>query len=128
MMNSVDHVLSLLKKNPKVMAAILFGSRARGSASLLSDTDLAVVLKDPTPEDEAEVGSLYSSQIDLALFHRLTPYVQYEVLKEGKVLFVRDREYLTRVIWRTIHNFLEYSWMYRRVKEKIANESRGARS
>ncbi len=56
-MDNVDHVLTLLKENPKVMAIILFGSRARGNVGPLSDTDLAVILKDPTPEDEAEGGA-----------------------------------------------------------------------
>ena len=45
------------------------------------------------PEDEAELGSLYSRKVDLVLFHRLPTYIQFEVLREGKILlYLRDEE------------------------------------
>lgn len=52
------------------------------------------MLKDPSKEDKAEIGSLYSDKVDLVLFHRLPKYIQFEIFKNGKKLFIRDKEYI----------------------------------
>ncbi len=118
-MMELELVLERLKSHEKVLAVILFGSTVRGETTPLSDVDIAVVVEDPTPEDEAELGSLYSRRIDLVLFHRLPPYIQFQVLKEGKVLYLRDKEKFKEIKFRTIRNYLEHSRMYRRVREML---------
>ena len=81
--------------------------------------DIAVVLEDPTPEDEAELGSLYSRRIDLVLFHRLPPYIQFQVLREGKVLYLRDEERFREIKFRTVRTYPEHSRMYKRAGEML---------
>jgi len=115
----LEKVLSELREHPKVVAVYLFGSQARGEATPLSDIDIAVILKDIDPKAEGEVGSLYSKKIDLVLFHRLPLYIQFEVLKEGKELLVKDEEYLEEVKLRVLRDYLEQEWLYRRLKEDM---------
>ncbi|MGC8843978.1 MAG: type VII toxin-antitoxin system MntA family adenylyltransferase antitoxin [bacterium] len=115
----LEKILAELRNHPKVLAVYLFGSQARGEAKPLSDIDIAVILKEIDPETEGEIGSLYSERIDLVLFHRLPLYIQFEVLKEGKELFVADEEYLEQVRFRVIKDYLEQEWLYRRLEEDI---------
>ena len=52
-------------------------------------------------------------------FHRLPLYIQFEVLKDGKILFLRDRNYFNRIKRRVIRNYLEMSEMYRRFERRV---------
>ncbi|MGB9861492.1 MAG: type VII toxin-antitoxin system MntA family adenylyltransferase antitoxin [Candidatus Bipolaricaulaceae bacterium] len=112
-------VLAKLKEHPKVKAVVLFGSWARNEITPLSDIDLAVILDDPTPEDEAEVGSLYTPKVDVVLFHRLPLPVQFAVIREGRELFVRDEEFHHRVRLRTVHRYLEMAHLYQALVREV---------
>ena len=89
-------IIEQIKKCPEVIAVYLFGSYAKDTRKPISDIDIAVILKNPDPQAEAEIGSLYSPEIDVVLFHRLPLHIQFEVLKYGKELFSRDDDVLKR--------------------------------
>ncbi len=115
----LQKVIDELKKHPKVVAAVLFGSWARGEQTPLSDIDMAVFLKDPTPDDEADVGSMYSDDIDLVLFHRLPLYIQFEVLRDGKEIFVKDREALNEMIVKTLLRYHEMADFFKEIEIEV---------
>lgn len=119
MNNIINKIINELKDHSKLVAIYLFGSYAKGEEKPISDIDIAVILKNPSKEDEAEVGSLYSNKIDLVLFHRLPVYIQYEVFKYGKEIFVKDEEYLFELKLKTMKKYLEYSRMYNSIKKEI---------
>lgn len=121
--SEAQRVVQELQKHPKVVAVFLFGSWARGETTPLSDVDLAVLLREPTPADEVEVGSLGGPRVDVVLFHRLPLHVQHEVLREGKELFVRDRAFLEEVYARTVHRYLEMSPLYRALTQEVLGRS-----
>jgi len=82
---------------------ILFGSRARGDAGAGSDVDVCLVL---TPDRAAEPGPTekrldYLGRFDLDVFQALPLAVRSRVLKEGKILFVRDEDTLYDLAIRT---------------------------
>lgn len=105
--------LAAIQAHPKVVAVLLFGSWARGEPSPLSDVDIAVLLQAPDRHDEAEIGSLYSDQVDVVLFHRLPLYIQFEVLKTGQELFVRDEEAYAQIRHAVLRDYLEIAHLYR---------------
>ncbi|RKX38533.1 MAG: nucleotidyltransferase domain-containing protein [Thermotogae bacterium] len=107
-----------LEKHPKVIAAVLFGSCAREEQTPLSDIDIAVFLKDPTPDDEADIGSMYSDSIDLVLFHRLPLYIQFEVLKDGKEVFVKDRQVFNEIVLKTLMNYHEMERFFKELRPR----------
>jgi len=104
-----------MKAYPKVVAIFLFGSYVMGAEKPLSDIDLAVVLKEPDAEIEAEVGSMYSEKFDVVLFHRLPLHIQFEVLKYGREIFCRDEDFLLNIKRIVLRNYLETSWLYQRI-------------
>jgi len=116
---TVQRVLAEVQQHPKVVAIFLFGSWARGEQMPISDVDIAVLLDSPDKRDEADIGSMYSPTIDLVLFHRLPVRIQFQVLKEGQPLFVRDEEKLIETTFQVMRQYHEMEWMYRRYYEDI---------
>jgi len=116
---TVQRVLAEVQQHPKVVAIFLFGSWACGEQMPISDVDIAVLLDSPDKRDEADIGSMYSPTIDLVLFHRLPVRIQFQVLKEGQPLFVRDEEKLIETTFQVMRQYHEMEWMYRRYYEEI---------
>ncbi|CAD7768758.1 Nucleotidyltransferase domain protein [Candidatus Methanoperedenaceae archaeon GB37] len=115
----LEGIVEQIKTCSKAVAVFLFGSYAKDTEKPLSDVDIAVILKSPDPEAEAEIGSLYSRKIDVVLFHRLPLHIQFEVLKDGREIFSRDDEYLFKIKMDVLRNYLETSWMYQRIASGV---------
>jgi len=119
LMRETQDLVEELRKNPNVSAVVLFGSQATGKARPNSDADLAVLLNKTDRETEAEVGSMYSEKIDLALFHRLPLYIQFRVFREGKTLYVGDEAHLLDTKLRTMRGYHEMQYHYEKRKKHI---------
>lgn len=115
----VQRIVAEIQQHPKVVAILLFGSWARGEQMPISDVDIAVLLDNPDSSDEADIGSMYSPTVDVVLFHRLPVRIQFQVLKEGKPLFVCDEEKLKEVTFRVMRQYHEMQWLYRRYFEEV---------
>ncbi|MGB9833155.1 nucleotidyltransferase domain-containing protein [Thermodesulfovibrio sp. 3462-1] len=118
-MKEVDKILETIKNYPKLIAVYLFGSYAKGEEKPISDIDIAIILKDPEKNDEAEIGSLYSEKLDVVLFHRLPLHIQYEVFKYGKEIYVKDEEYLLDLKLRILKNYLDYSRVFEFMRSEV---------
>lgn len=119
----INRVVDEVIKHSEVLTVILFGSYAKGEDTPLSDVDICVILSDVNEKAEADIGSMYSSEIDLVLFHRLSLHVQFEVLKYGKVLFCRNEEMLDGIKLKVLRNYLEMSNFYERIGKRVLNEN-----
>ncbi len=115
----IEKLVKELKKIKEVEAIILFGSHAKKQAKPLSDIDIAVIVKKPSKKLETEIGSLYSKDIDIVLFHRLPLYIQFEVLKFGKPLFIRNEKFFEKIKFKVLKEYLEMSSSYERMKKLI---------
>jgi len=102
----VERLVSAARADRDVLAVILYGSRARGDAHAASDLDVALVLTDGvrTPLDVGRIQLRYASlsDADIQVFQRLPLAVQSRVLREGRVLFVRDEDALYEAAFRTV--------------------------
>mgnify|MGYP000370017604 CR=1 FL=1 len=119
MKDEIDEVVRYLKKYPNVAAIILFGSSARGKTKPLSDIDIAVIIKKPSKKIEADVSSLSSNLLDVVNFHRLPLYIQFEVLKYGQPLFIKDKKYFLKVKMEVLREYLEMSHLYERMRKRV---------
>lgn len=118
-MKEISNLIEIIEEIPQVIAIIIFGSYAKGNHKSISDIDIAVILENPSIELEAEVGSLYSSKIDLVLFHKLPLYIKYEVFKYGEKLFCKDYNKLLEIEREVLRKYLEMSSMYERIKQRV---------
>ncbi len=72
-----DKILALFKKNPKIEAVILFGSRAKGNFKPGSDIDLALQGKGLTLSDFTPIQLAYEElylpwKLDLVLYDSIS--------------------------------------------------------
>lgn len=72
--------------------AVLFGSRARGTARPGSDLDIAVLLDDE--EDLATLGvaleRAVGRRVDLVSLRSAPPLLRFEIARDGRLLFERE--------------------------------------
>lgn len=116
---SLNALLEKIKEFPEVLAIILFGSYAKEKAKEMSDIDIAVVVRNPDKHIEGELGSFYSPNFDVVLFHRLPLHIQFEVLKHGKVVFCRNEKGLLEIKRGVLSEYIEMSEMYERIRRRV---------
>ena len=104
-----------LEKEPKLAYALVFGSRAKGSAHAGSDLDLAVGVTPGTKLSPLELGSLVSilesatgQTIDIVLLDGAPPAVAYRVFRDGRVVLERDHAALVERKTRAILDYLDF--------------------
>lgn len=121
---TVRRVLDRARRDPDVLAVILFGSHARGEASAASDVDLCLVLAVDTTKNLAmsrtRLAYLAEGAGDLVIFQQLPLHLRSRVLKEGRVLFVRDEDALYDVAIRAARAFEGFRHLHRAYLDEIA--------
>jgi predicted nucleotidyltransferase len=105
----VNLLVDRLSKNRKVMAIYLFGSQINGRARRDSDVDIAVLLADSTDKMECDVLLERRGDIDISLFHRLPLSIQFSILKNGRILYCRDKSFCEKVMRGILMRYLDFS-------------------
>ncbi len=109
--------------DPDVLAVILFGSHARGEAGPGSDVDVCLMMtstRDPDAAFRRKLSYSGTFDIDLVLFHELPLHIRRRVLREGRVLFVRDEDRLYELAIRTAREFEDFKHIYRAYLDEVA--------
>ncbi len=102
---AIDQLLARAQNDPAVLAVILFGSVARHEQGPRSDVDVCLVLSPALPRPiRASMRLAYSkeSDLDVQIYQDLPVFVRRRVLREGKVLLVKDENLLYDVAFRTM--------------------------
>ena len=126
-MRSQRHIERLLQRaaqDPEVLAVMLYGSVARGETSAASDVDVCLVL---TPErrtaaqmSEQRLEYVQDFDLDIQVFQQLPLYIRQRVLKDGRVLFVRDEDQLYELAYRTVQAFEDFRPRYQAYLDEVA--------
>ena len=123
----IDKVLARARKDADVLAVFLFGSVVRGEQTAHSDIDICLVLVPPRTPYESTLLSrkrleyLAQFDLDVQIFQALPLYIRSRILKEGKVLFVRDEDLLYDLAFRTAQAFEDFKPIYYRYLEQVAH-------
>lgn len=110
---SKEKLKKIFEKN-RVVFAYLFGSQVKRKTGKLSDIDIAVFLDEKIPCSKffdirlklvGELGDFFKrNDIDVVILNEAPPLLSHRILKEGKVIFSKDRrkqiEYEVRAILR----------------------------
>jgi len=107
-------IVAKARDDAEVIGVAVYGSVARKESSPMSDVDICIFLK-PRRYQRAEMCSKRmeylraagSEKADVQLFQQLPLAVRSMVLKEGKLVFVRDERALYGLAFETIRD-LEY--------------------
>jgi predicted nucleotidyltransferase len=111
----MERLRHALEQETRLAYALVFGSRARGSALPQSDLDVAVGLASGVRLDPHELGDLVSTleratgrTIDLVLLDEAPPALAYRVFRDGRVLLERDHSALVERKTRAILDYLDF--------------------
>lgn len=117
-----------------VVAAYLFGSHARGRAWAHSDVDVAVLLEGRPDNDRCfdmrlEVigglmGILHTNDVDVLILNQAPPALRYAVLRDGILLFCRDRQALIEFRVRALNEYLDFKPILKRHGDAILEKAR----
>ena len=121
--SQMEKILAKAMEDPKVVAIILFGSRARGDTTVGSDYNLCLMLCPGQYTVEylfqKRLGYLALGAGDVHIFSQLPLYIRQRVLKEGRVLLCKDEEELYETAVRTAREFEDFRHMYREYLEEL---------
>jgi uncharacterized protein len=123
----IDKLLVQARQDADVLAALLFGSVARGEQTAGSDIDVCLVLMPrSTPYERAFLSHkrleyLTHFTLDVHIFQALPLYIRSRVLKEGQGLFVRDEDLLYAIAFRTAQAFEDFKPIYYHYLEQVAH-------
>ena len=134
MINSKDIIR--IAKRYRLSLIYLFGSKVRGRDTILSDIDIAILLKN---EKEINFKKLIldlifefsyvfnSDKIDLLILNKAGLDIQYSVVSEGKILYQLNEDircnYETRVI-KLYFDFQKYETEYYALMHKTILQGR----
>jgi uncharacterized protein len=110
-----------VKKDEDVLALILFGSYARGEEA--RDVDLCLVLFPDKVKKALDKRIEYSQrdELDVQVFQDLPIYIRPRVIKEGKILHVKDEGLLYDIAIKTAKEYELYKPKYELYLEGIAS-------
>jgi hypothetical protein len=106
------------------LAIIIYGSAAREENTPLSDVDLCLVMM-PRPSSFANLSYkrleyMKDNSFDVRIFQQLPLYIRVRVLKEGRILFVRDENQLYELAFRTAQAFEDFKHIYYGYLKEVA--------
>ena len=97
----VKKIKQLCSKDELILSAYIFGSSVTGRENRMSDVDIALYLKNSVARDRfldirlkylETFGSLFSPhKLDLVILNESTDSFNYSVIKNGIVLYEKDR-------------------------------------
>jgi len=114
-------IRDLFKNHEEIQLAYLYGSYAKGFQTEFSDIDIGIILKEDFKEPPLYFAELssdiekhfnYKINVDLRILNNATPRFLFQVIKNNKVLFVKNRTFM--------HEFeLKVLFMYQEIKPML---------
>ena len=119
-MKSVETLSEKLRgyfvQRDEIRLVYIFGSIAKGCANELSDIDIAVFISEDSTKNypygyRAQIITdimkiLKTNSVDLVVLNRASPFLRFQVLRYGKLIFCRSK--LERVRFQ-VRTFNEYN-------------------
>lgn len=120
----INPIVEKAKKDKEILAVALFGSALK--CENYRDIDICLFLnKKISNKEMTGIRIKYlgeaNDKLDIQVFQQLPLYIQIRILKEGKILFVKDEDSLYELAFKTIKEFDLYEKVYEMYLDKIEN-------
>lgn len=106
-MSSLKQIVKELESVKSIEAIYLFGSVATGKANLNSDIDVCII-GNLTESEKNSAWRKFDEKYDVSFFEELPIWIKIRVFKDGKALFVRDKKLVTKLIFKTVHEYEDF--------------------
>ena len=107
-------LLSKVKANPKVIACYLFGSSLKGKKNA-RDIDICIISEGMGMDEMARLAQDFPAPYDVSFMERMQDSVAFNVLREGRPLFVKSKSRLAAVWLSVVRRKLDYGAMQSRI-------------
>lgn len=134
-MKKLQKLKKYLEKQKSVRFAYLFGSHATGKTTQLSDVDIAVYLEEKDSKKRFDIrlklitdicSILGTDDVDVVVVNDSPILLNFEIIKDGKVLINKDDDARIEFEFRTMQNYLDRIYYVRRRLHAFADTvSRG---
>mgnify|MGYP001608008432 CR=1 FL=1 len=115
MEQKISQVVGKIKKDKNVIAIMLFGSYARNK-EYARDIDICVFLdsKDNKKMFKKRLNYLkgVSDKFDIQIFQQLPLYVRISVLRDGRILYLKDKKRLYNLAYETLKSYTFFEKYY----------------
>ena len=107
---TLESLKSSLDNRQEVLLAFLFGSFAGKRIRRSSDVDIGILFKS-VPGIHAindlreELSSILQREVDLAILNHASPVLNMQILKNGILLYARDRKHFHRFFVDTVNQY-----------------------
>ncbi len=108
--SKIDNIVLELKKDSNVLAVYLFGSYALNKQKPYSDIDLCIFLKDYS--NYLDYYGFSSKFVDISTFNKLPLTAKYKVFKEGKPIYVKNKQELEEILRITMRDYLDFKYHF----------------
>jgi len=125
--NLINKLIHFLKKEEAILFCYLFGSRAYGKSLSRSDIDLALYLDEKKCKDLfekrleliAKISKILKKEADITTLNTAPPFLKYVVLKEGKLIFERDKEKRIDFELKSINEYFDFKPILERYYQRL---------
>ncbi|MEK9151395.1 MAG: nucleotidyltransferase domain-containing protein [Patescibacteria group bacterium] len=124
-----NNAKAVFMRHPEIRVAYLFGSRARGTAGLISDYDFAIYVSERDRKKLADLAltvrgelsqALGTDAIDLVVLNTtVSPELKYTIIQEGEVL-IEQESYRVRIEPNILNEYFDFRDMLRRYNLTLA--------
>ena len=115
---SLNNIAKEMSSTKSIKAIYLFGSVARGKAGPLSDIDICVMGRLNEKEKSIILG-FSSDNLDISFFEDLPTYIKFRVLKEGRPLIVKDKEFINEAKIKTARNYIDFRHVINKYSREV---------
>ena len=126
------HNLQRFFKSRHVELAYLFGSRARGKVSFLSDYDFAILAPDGGFEEHYRFFHdlstiMNSSRVDVVMLKDAPVELRYRAIKEGILLYQKNRYIKVEFEGDTLSRYFDFLPVLRAQRKEILKEGKSGK-
>ena len=128
----IKRIIHYFKALDEVSALYIFGSYPKERKTKESDIDIAVLIdasKLKTKDFEHLKNKYYAASpkfslrfIDIVILNTAPPFLKYQVLKTGKVLFDKNKKLRVRFTTNTIIEYLDFKYIEDIFLKAVANK------
>ena len=114
----IERIVRYFQERDEVVSLYLFGSSARARKTKESDIDIAVLIDESGfqktdlerfRKEYFEASPRFSLRpVDMVILNTAPPFLKFQVLKKGRVLFERERNLRVRFTEKAINEYLDY--------------------
>lgn len=103
----IKRIVKEISKIKKVKAIYLFGSQINGKVHPLSDIDICI-FGELNEKQKDRILDFSSHNLDITFFKSLPIMIQFRILNEGKLFFIRDKDYIHNLKLITMRRYFDF--------------------